>query len=400
MAKYGNLRLEKALDGIEEYIDVNKLKEYDFLPAERQLAEDLGLSRGTVREALKLLEREGRIIKLHGKGSFLAAEKHSICINEMLSFSTAERNVGNTPGSKIIFFGIVRAGDMLASRLNINKDDKAFYLCRVRTVNDRAVILENAYLPETYFLGLNRFDFEKESLYDILEREYGVKINMQTLDISLSRATEKEAEYLDIEPDDIVFVEKANAFGNDNEVVEFTKSIIIARAAKYRVQIKRNANILMLDELKLSVLVHERGDRFKELQSPDKFDDVYWNSVKEIMKDIKANGEEVCFVYDSNTPQKLCNITLPYSEYIVCSGIEPSRGLQIKETAFDNVAKSVILINDNSIDIYDRESAETIKSDTDSLEMKAFLEKLGFGIARGWSQRKCVSYALNKTVEA
>ena len=123
MAKYGNLRLEKALDGIEEYIDVNKLKEYDFLPAERQLAEDLGLSRGTVREALKLLEREGRIIKLHGKGSFLAAEKHSICINEMLSFSTAERNVGNTPGSKIIFFGIVRAGDMLASRLNINKDD-------------------------------------------------------------------------------------------------------------------------------------------------------------------------------------------------------------------------------------------------------------------------------------
>ncbi len=67
MARYSNLRSERAMDAIEEYIDTNGLKENDPLPAERSLTKELNLSRGTVREALTALEREGRIYKIHGK---------------------------------------------------------------------------------------------------------------------------------------------------------------------------------------------------------------------------------------------------------------------------------------------------------------------------------------------
>ena len=40
MARHNNLCFEKALDAIEEYIDVHGLKENDALPAERKLAEE------------------------------------------------------------------------------------------------------------------------------------------------------------------------------------------------------------------------------------------------------------------------------------------------------------------------------------------------------------------------
>ena len=67
MARYSNLRSERAMDAIEEYIDTNGLKENDPLPAERSLTKELNLSRGTVREALTALEREDGSTRSTGK---------------------------------------------------------------------------------------------------------------------------------------------------------------------------------------------------------------------------------------------------------------------------------------------------------------------------------------------
>ncbi|AKI01913.1 transcriptional regulator, GntR family [Hoeflea sp. IMCC20628] len=63
----------EAVTGLREYITSNGLKPGERLPAERALTAELGITRSTLRKALDALERDGRIWRHVGKGTFVAA---------------------------------------------------------------------------------------------------------------------------------------------------------------------------------------------------------------------------------------------------------------------------------------------------------------------------------------
>lgn len=61
--------LNRAIQSqIRQYITVNRLGPDDLLPPEGQIATDLGVSRGSVREAVKALESLGIVEVRHGDG--------------------------------------------------------------------------------------------------------------------------------------------------------------------------------------------------------------------------------------------------------------------------------------------------------------------------------------------
>ncbi|HEX9115340.1 MAG TPA: FadR/GntR family transcriptional regulator [Anaerolineae bacterium] len=72
---HGSLRgpaLTRAIqERIKDYINANRLRPGDPLPPEGQLAADLGISRGSVREAIKALESLGIVQVRHGSGVFV-----------------------------------------------------------------------------------------------------------------------------------------------------------------------------------------------------------------------------------------------------------------------------------------------------------------------------------------
>jgi GntR family transcriptional repressor for pyruvate dehydrogenase complex len=59
---------ESAVDAIRQYIIKEQLKPGDMLPSERQIQQLLGISRSTLREALRVLQRMGLIEARQGKG--------------------------------------------------------------------------------------------------------------------------------------------------------------------------------------------------------------------------------------------------------------------------------------------------------------------------------------------
>ena len=89
MAKYNNLRSERVMDALAEYIDKTGLQPGDTVPSERMLSEMWQVSRGTVREALGRMCREGILIPMQGKGTYVAPEKEHIEMKTMISFSEA-----------------------------------------------------------------------------------------------------------------------------------------------------------------------------------------------------------------------------------------------------------------------------------------------------------------------
>lgn len=77
---------EEVLLQLENYIETNSLKPEDKLPTERDMAEQLGISRGTIREAFRILEANGIIEVTPGGGRFLKRDlAHSNLIIDMVN---------------------------------------------------------------------------------------------------------------------------------------------------------------------------------------------------------------------------------------------------------------------------------------------------------------------------
>mgnify|MGYP003280206341 CR=1 FL=1 len=237
MARYNNPQFERTMDALAEYIDRNNLQADDALPSERKLAQILGVSRGTVREAINRMCMEGRLYTVHGKGSFLAGEKESIDMKNMISFSGSVLEQKREPGSRQISLQLEKAGESEAKYLKIEVGEEMYVLTRVRTVNGINLLLEISHIPARYCPGLEKFSFEERSLYDTLEKVYKIKMERQDITVRLSKAAKLEARYLDIGCEDPVFVEKAVAYSEENTPIEYTKSIVIAQRAKYTIDI-------------------------------------------------------------------------------------------------------------------------------------------------------------------
>ncbi|WP_158542760.1 GntR family transcriptional regulator [Phytoactinopolyspora halophila] len=154
---------------------VATLQPADVLPSERNLAELFGVSRVTVRAALKLLEDEGVLRSAPGVGTFVAAP-HVSTAPVLRSFSEEIRERGWTPGSKLMESHVDSADFVVAHDLSIEPGSRFYEITRLRLADDVPLSIERVRLPERYFPGLLEHDLEG-SLYSLLAREYGVRIS-------------------------------------------------------------------------------------------------------------------------------------------------------------------------------------------------------------------------------
>ena len=237
MTKYNNLRSERVMDALAEYIEKTGLQPGDAVTSERMLSEMWQVSRGTVREALGRMCREGILIPIQGRGTYVAPEKEHIEMKTMISFSGAFSGKGRTLASRVLAQRLEEADEYLSGILHITPGEKVHVLSRVREIDGKKLLLEISHIPAERCPGLEKISFESASLYSILEIHYGIYMDHQDISVQLSSASETEARYLDIRPGDPVFVEKGTAYDRNGQAAEYTKTIMDARKGNYTVSI-------------------------------------------------------------------------------------------------------------------------------------------------------------------
>lgn len=75
---------EKLIEYVKNNIRNSSYKIGDKLPSERELTEQLGISRNSLREGLRILERLGVLVSQHGAGNYISGNFENILI-EVLS---------------------------------------------------------------------------------------------------------------------------------------------------------------------------------------------------------------------------------------------------------------------------------------------------------------------------
>jgi GntR family transcriptional regulator len=205
--------------GLREAIEKRILGPDDALPSERQLAEDLGVSRITVRKAIDGLASEGLLVSRQGSGNFVSSRIDKN-FAKLTSFSEDMRARGRNPRSVWLkrSEGTVTPEESL--KLALSPGTLVYRFHRLRFADDEPMSIELATIDASCLPSL---DAVEDSLYSALERVGNRPVRaLQRLRAVL--LTREQAELLCATPGDAGLLVERLGFLQDGRAIEFSQS--------------------------------------------------------------------------------------------------------------------------------------------------------------------------------
>jgi len=121
----------------------------DRIPSETVLAQELNVSRNTVRDALSRLEMEGIIIRRQGAGTFVNRNMRLIKtrLEEIIPYEEMIRAHGCKPAVNLLSVKQMPPDEQCAAQLNLNADDDVLSIKKLFGADGRPVIYSITYIP-------------------------------------------------------------------------------------------------------------------------------------------------------------------------------------------------------------------------------------------------------------
>lgn len=143
---------EQIRDMVAEYIVEQGLQVGDRIPSESELCEAFGVSRPTVREALRLLEQERVIVTEHGRGRFVTAFAALHVPRPITAFESITQMLsalGYSPVTQVLSAEVVPASSQPDAQgaLHLDPADKVLVLVRQRAADSRVLVYSIDVVP-------------------------------------------------------------------------------------------------------------------------------------------------------------------------------------------------------------------------------------------------------------
>jgi len=145
------------------------------IPSERDLTTRFGVSRATVREAVGQLVAEGRLYRIHGKGTFVGRERVESQLH-LASFTEDMRRRGLDPATLVRSVAELEPSAAVRAALALEEGATVWRAERLRLAGGVPMALEVGWYPASLLPGLVSQDLSG-SLYTLLARRYGLTID-------------------------------------------------------------------------------------------------------------------------------------------------------------------------------------------------------------------------------
>ena len=222
---------DEAEEKLLQYIENENILPHAALLSERDLESYLNISRTTLNFAIQRLKRQGILYSKRGAGNYVSEPKYLKNLHTLDSWTDFSNQYQLELVSKIREFSIIEADKPLAQKLGIMLGDAIYKLSRIQFINGEPLISETTYLPAHRFDNLDKYDFSKVSLYQVLEKDYNTKAYKGSESIQVILLNVEEAKILQVSHRDPAFSTDALILDIDGIPMEFVHSI--TRADKF-----------------------------------------------------------------------------------------------------------------------------------------------------------------------
>ena len=210
---------------IEERIERGIYPTGSMIPSEKDLAEEFGTTRLTIRSAVDELVRRGQIRRVRGKGAFVAYERTG-------GFRESVRASGGEPSVRILARSKRYAGPYYANLFGIAENDLLYSIRRLNCVNGDPVSIEMAFIPCLLFPTIEDIDVSVFSLYETYEM-LGRKPVMAQEKLDIEALGARDAGLLGLEQGDLALTLECVSFDASGQAIEYVKSFNRGDAGGY-----------------------------------------------------------------------------------------------------------------------------------------------------------------------
>ena len=215
------------------------------LPAEPELAKQLGVSRATLREAMRSFEGQGLIRRRQGIGTFVVGHSHVIesGLEVLESIETLARRIQLEVSMGALQVSQVNASAAMAAVLQVDEGARLVQIARVIEAEHRPVAYLVDTLPEDILAAADLEQGFTGSVLDVLLQRGSLPLATSRAEIQAVAASPEIARSLEIQRGDVLLMFSAQLFTSPGRVVDYSLSYFLPGYFQFHVVRRVEATI-------------------------------------------------------------------------------------------------------------------------------------------------------------
>lgn len=218
------VKFKSIYEQLRKNIKNDIYKDSMMLPTEMELIKEFSCSRNTVRRAIDELSRDGLVKSVKGKGVIILENRSSIefSISSLSGLKEQSRRENKTFTTSVSHFSKVLIDEGLSEKTSLKEGIEAYYLHRIRYVDNEAMILDINYFDANIVKDLT-VEIAQDSIYEYIESKLNTKILTSRKVIVVEKATDLDKAFLNLGSYDCVAVIRNYVYTDSGKLFEYTE---------------------------------------------------------------------------------------------------------------------------------------------------------------------------------
>jgi GntR family transcriptional regulator len=228
----------QARELLEERIQSGHYQVNQKIPSENELSIEFGISRMTLRQVVKWLERDGFLYTIQGKGTYVAKPKitaeteNGTGIIEQLGM--IEVNLGCT--NQVLEIESYSCPPSLQKIMGLETTDKVYRLEMLGQVNEEPLWVGISYIPQKFCPQMEVEKLKAAWTVDLLRETFGLVPSIIEQTIEAVSATKEDAQALNVKKGHPLLSCTIKRFTKDMQVYEYCSKMYLGEKVKLRIR--------------------------------------------------------------------------------------------------------------------------------------------------------------------